>query len=404
MKMKNLLTKIFQRLPQTPLSKLTTLSDDSITKNSHTQPVNDNNQDFGFQKVILSILETTNFIKLCGYLAIFFTLIGVSMQSPYVKDINDLAHIIAETFVSSLFIILSIILFVRWLMQKIENKPYSQSQITQQLILSMVFIIPLTSLMSRLIIFILFGITMTWLQLIVEAIANTLMSLVMIYIVLNYIKHQANILQENELKYNKKLREENEQLKARTSSHFFFNMLNTMQSLVEINPQESTKLLNRIATLYRASFAETKEVSMLEEIEICKDYLSIEHYRFHERLVVTWDIPDDEELLYDMSISSLMLQMTIEKMVLYVVEMTSDTIYLYIQIRWENDWVKIQCVANIPTVSYTNITNELEYHLSYNKQAEVLRNFYGQEAEITSYYTIDKLVTTIHYPLKDLAC
>lgn len=397
--LKNLVTKIFQRLPMDDFFS----TNDSITKKTTSQPYNPHNYQFEAPKAILSILESTNFIKLCGYLAIFYTLIGVSMQSPYVHNVTHLTTIITETLVSSLIIILTIVWFIRSFMQNIENKPYTQQQVYQYLILSMLLIVPSMSLFSRLIIYLFFNIKLTWIQLIIEAIANTLMVLAMLYIVLNYIKHQYITLKETERQHHKKLLEENEQLKARTSPHFFFNMLNTMQSLVESDPEESSDLLNRIATLYRASFAETKEVSMLEEIEICKDYLKIELYRFNHRLVVTWDVPEDEEILYDMSITSLMLQMTIEKMILYVVEMTSDTIYLYIKIRWENDWAKIHCITNIPEQAYLKIINELQDRLSYDKQTEILQFYYGAEASITSYYTHDKIETVITYPLKDIA-
>ncbi|MBR7551314.1 hypothetical protein KC220_22500, partial [Mycobacterium tuberculosis] len=91
---------------------------------------------------------------------------------------------------------------------------------------------------------------------------------------------------------------------------------------------------------YRVSFDETREIALLDEMALCESYLSIEKYRFDKKLKVTWQLPD-EDLLYDMVITSLSLQMVIEKLIVLIVENSTDPIHITISIDWQNDVAKI---------------------------------------------------------------
>lgn len=79
-------------------------------------------------------------------------------------------------------------------------------------------------------------------------------------------------------------------LQVRIQPHFLFNSLNSVVSLIAIEPLKAEQLLIDLSSLFRASLAELKEVSLQEEIRLCQRYLKIESIRLGERLEVNWRI------------------------------------------------------------------------------------------------------------------
>lgn len=72
-----------------------------------------------------------------------------------------------------------------------------------------------------------------------------------------------------------------------------------MQYLIESDPYEAEVMVRHVSTLYRVSFDETREIALMDEIELCESYLVNGKYRFDSKLKVTWQLPD-ADLLYDM--------------------------------------------------------------------------------------------------------
>ena len=230
---------------------------------------------------------------------------------------------------------------------------------------------------------------------------NTLLTFSTIAILLIYFNLQYQHIRRVESINQQRLIEQNEQLKARITPHFFFNLLNTMQYLIESDPYEAEVMVRHVSTLYRVSFDETREIALMDEIELCESYLSIEKYRFDSKLKVTWQLPD-ADLLYDMVITSLTLQIVIEKMIVLVVEMTTEPICIDIAITWQNDVAKIDILTRLSPTIYQQIHKAIRTKLSFGSQIDILRQYYGDKATIV--YCIDEhaLDVTIQYPLKDV--
>lgn len=87
-------------------------------------------------------------------------------------------------------------------------------------------------------------------------------------------------------------------LQAQISPHFLFNTLNTIVSLVRIDPAKARKLLVSLSHYLRQNMtATTKNMSTLEqELRHVKAYLEIEQARFVHKLQVFYQI-DEEALL-----------------------------------------------------------------------------------------------------------
>lgn len=82
-----------------------------------------------------------------------------------------------------------------------------------------------------------------------------------------------------------------ESLQARTHPHFLFNTLNTGAALVHARPDAAEALLLDLADLFRAALSGPRNISLAEEIDLTRRYLSIEQLRLGHRLLVEWELP-----------------------------------------------------------------------------------------------------------------
>ncbi|MEN6669659.1 histidine kinase [Psychrobacter sp. B38] len=202
------------------------------------------------------------------------------------------------------------------------------------------------------------------------------------------------------LSFEYKLATQNDLIKARIAPHFFFNTLNTLVSLMESNPAKAASLLQHVSALFRASFTGAHEISFEEEIALCEHYLEIEASRLADKLEVSWQLPD-EDIMYDMVITALTLQSVLEKMLINVVEMTTETIHIDIKVTWQSHRVTITIGVELPQKTLI-INHDLRQHMDFYIQAERLRAYFGHDSDIKSVVTNAQIITVIDYPLQDV--
>lgn len=116
--------------------------------------------------------------------------------------------------------------------------------------------------------------------------------------------------------------------------------------------------------------------------------------------MVSWDLPDDD-IMYDMVITALTLQNVLEKMLLNIVEMTTETVYIDIKGVWQQHHVILTITAQLPNKTLM-ITHDLRQHVDFHLQAERLKAYFGTSASIKSEVTSKQIITTISYPLQDV--
>jgi sensor histidine kinase YesM len=82
-------------------------------------------------------------------------------------------------------------------------------------------------------------------------------------------------------------------LESRIHPHFLFNTLNSISSLIQEDPAQAEKLVERLAALLRFSLDsnQRRTVPLEKEMKITRDYLEIERARFGERLRYSIDLP-----------------------------------------------------------------------------------------------------------------
>jgi two-component system LytT family sensor kinase len=99
-------------------------------------------------------------------------------------------------------------------------------------------------------------------------------------------------------------------LRSQINPHFLFNTLNSVSSLIRINPEQARAMLMRLSRIMRGRLRTQEHFTPLrDELDFVEDYLSIEMVRFGDKLRVVKQI--DPEVL-DMTIPSMLLQPLIE--------------------------------------------------------------------------------------------
>ncbi len=120
-------------------------------------------------------------------------------------------------------------------------------------------------------------------------------------------------------------------LQSQINPHFFFNTLNTISALVEDDPSAARQMIGRLADLFRYTLGCTNAdaVTLSEEVQFVRDYLSIEHARFRRRLHV--ELP--EGILPDVRIPGLVLQPLVENAIKHGIAPLIDGGSVQIQVQ-----------------------------------------------------------------------
>ena len=101
-------------------------------------------------------------------------------------------------------------------------------------------------------------------------------------------------------------------LQARIEPHFLFNSLNTVAELTQVNPDAAEKALIDLAALFRAALHAGDTVTLVEELDLARQYLSLEQWRLGGRMKIEWQQP---EVLPTLRLPALTVQPLLENAV-----------------------------------------------------------------------------------------
>lgn len=103
-------------------------------------------------------------------------------------------------------------------------------------------------------------------------------------------------------------------LESRIHPHFLFNTLNSISSLIPVNPERAEEIVGKLAALLRSSLDTSRQnlIPLAQELSIVRDYLEIEKARFGERLDYRVDVPAE---LGSLEVPPLSLQSLVENAV-----------------------------------------------------------------------------------------
>ncbi|MBL4707239.1 MAG: histidine kinase [Flavobacteriales bacterium] len=81
-------------------------------------------------------------------------------------------------------------------------------------------------------------------------------------------------------------------LKSQLNPHFIFNSMNSIRALVDEDPEKSKDSITQLSNILRSSLlmGRQKVIPLSQELQLVRDYLSLEQTRFEERLRTSFEI------------------------------------------------------------------------------------------------------------------
>lgn len=105
-------------------------------------------------------------------------------------------------------------------------------------------------------------------------------------------------------------------LQARIRPHFLFNSMNTIASLIRIDPLRAERAVEDLSDLFRASLGVSrKEIALAQELELCERYIAIETLRLGTRLRYAPQV--DPQVDTNLQVPALILQPLLENAVVH---------------------------------------------------------------------------------------
>jgi two-component system sensor histidine kinase AlgZ len=102
-------------------------------------------------------------------------------------------------------------------------------------------------------------------------------------------------------------------LQARIRPHFLFNSLNTIASLIPVDPRNAEAATEDLADIFRGSMRRADQpIRFDEELQLARQYLDMEKRRLGERREINWRV---DELPGSAAVLPLMLQPLLENAV-----------------------------------------------------------------------------------------
>jgi len=183
-------------------------------------------------------------------------------------------------------------------------------------------------------------------------------------------------------------------LKTQLNPHFLFNSLNSIRTLVDIDPNLSKEAITRLSGLLRSSLQMSKEktVTLRQEIETVKDYLAIEKIRFDERLSISFEIKEDT---LSTKVPPMMLQTLVENAVKHGISRSKLGGHVYVSAIKTNFHLHIEIIN---TGRFEPKINELGLGLENTR--ERLGILYDSQASFSIENLNDtEVITKIDIPL-----
>ncbi len=118
-------------------------------------------------------------------------------------------------------------------------------------------------------------------------------------------------------------------LQARIRPHFLFNSMNSIASLIDIDPVAAEKMVVDLSELFRASLSEPGMIPLSSEISLCRRFVAIEQMRIGDRLNVIWQVDEVD----DYFIPSLMLQPLVENAIYHGIQPLPEGGEVHITVR-----------------------------------------------------------------------
>jgi len=138
-------------------------------------------------------------------------------------------------------------------------------------------------------------------------------------------------------------------LRAQLNPHFLFNAMNSVSCLLHRDSAAADQMLSRVANLLRLTLArdDSREVGLLEEVELAEEYLEIQKIRFGSRMKLEIDIDDD---VLEARVPNMLLQPLVENACVHGMARTRGDCRLEVRAKAEGGNLVISIYNDGPSV------------------------------------------------------
>lgn len=181
-------------------------------------------------------------------------------------------------------------------------------------------------------------------------------------------------------------------LQSRIRPHFLFNSMNSIASLIGSDAAAAERAVEDLAALFRATLSQTTtEVSIAEEVELCRRYLSIETLRLGARLTVEWHI---DALPRNVPIPGLSLQPLLENAIYHGIQTRPEGGRIRIDGEYREGWVRLAVSNPLPAAPAADHKGN---RMALDNIARRLQALYGDDAGVGSAQDAGEFIARLYY-------
>lgn len=221
------------------------------------------------------------------------------------------------------------------------------------------------------------------------ALKSTIISACLAAIILRYFFLRQSWRRQKQAELNARI----QALQARIRPHFLFNSMNSIASLIMIDPDRAENAVLDLSSLFRATLNNQQtKIPLDEEITLCRQYLNIEGLRLGDRLQVEWQL---EPIPVKVEIPPLILQPLFENAIYHGIQPLTNGGLIKAQTQLSNGFLYIL----ISNPFEQQVSNHKGNHIALENIQSRLQAIYGDEAILKTSH-LDKVFTvTIRIPV-----
>jgi len=129
-------------------------------------------------------------------------------------------------------------------------------------------------------------------------------------------------------------------LTSQINPHFLFNTLNSISTLIRMDPDRARAMLQKLSRILRRRLKNQEHFTPLrDELEFIEDYLSIEIVRFGDKLKIAREI---DPMVSDMLVPSMLLQPLVENSIRHGLAGKLEGGTVTLRARRKGHWLTIE--------------------------------------------------------------
>lgn len=183
-------------------------------------------------------------------------------------------------------------------------------------------------------------------------------------------------------------------LQSRIRPHFLFNSMNIISSLIALDPDMAERVVQELSQLFRASLREgSEQVTLGEELELCRHYAHIEQLRLGPRLALEWRL---DEALSQQKIPLLTLQPLLENAIYHGVQPRPEGGRVLVETRCRDGQLEV-CISNPLALEQARHPGN---RMAQENVRHRLQALYGRDGGLEVLPTATQYRVMVRYPLQ----